>query len=199
MELLSYTMISAGLHTRDRILDAFTNAFNKIQRLYNNDNLDEMYEGAQVLLADAAIPRFHRMKTPLLLSSFTSDLDEAQRYHTEAEAMWRIVRGQHVLGVNSDVDTELSHCRKCLDELAEVFESQRAEKFGKKGKAGAESDPEVAVQEHIAQHEKEVADFKAAADDEDELERVDLAILGMTKEESMAIPAKKAAERVCVL
>jgi hypothetical protein len=147
-------MISAGLHTRDRILDAFTNAYNEIQKLYNNDNLDEVYERAQVLLADAAIPRFHRMKTLLLLSNFTSDLDEAQRYHAEAEVMWRIVRGQHVLGVHPDVDIELSHCRRCLDEITEVLESQRAEKFGKKGKAGVESDPEAAVQEHNAQHER---------------------------------------------
>jgi hypothetical protein len=49
-------MISAGLHTRDRILDVFTNAYNKMQKLYDDDNLEEMYESAQVLLADAAIP-----------------------------------------------------------------------------------------------------------------------------------------------
>jgi hypothetical protein len=128
-------MISAGLHTRDRVLDAFTNAYNEMKDLYDDDNLEEVYERGQVLLADAASPRYHRMKALLLLSSIAFNLDEAQRYHAEAEALWRIVRGQHALG-QSDVDTELSYCRKCLDELAEVLESQRAKKFGKKGKAG---------------------------------------------------------------
>lgn len=104
-----------------------------MQELYHNDNL-EMYESEQILLADAAIPRYHRMKALLLLSDIASDLDEAQHYYAEAEALWRIVRGQHALG-NSIVDIELSHCRKCLDELAEVLGSQRTEKFGKKGKA----------------------------------------------------------------
>jgi hypothetical protein len=191
-------MVSADLHTHYRVLDAFTNAYNEMQELYDNDDLEEVYDRGQVLLADTASPRYHRMKALLLLSSIAFNLGEAQRYHAEAEALWRIVRGQHALG-QSDVDTELSYCRKCLDELAEVLESQRAEKSGKKGKAGAESDPEAVVKEHIAQHEKELAGIKAAADDEDQLERVNLAILGMAKEESVAILAQKAANRVCVL
>jgi hypothetical protein len=128
-------MISACLHFPDRILDAFDNAYHEMQKLYDDDNLDEVYESAQVLLADAAIPRYHRMRTLMLLSNFTSDLNEAQRYHAEAEAMLRIIRGQHVLGGNPVVDNELSFCRRCLDEVAEVLGSQRAEKFGKKGKS----------------------------------------------------------------
>jgi hypothetical protein len=192
----SYTMITAGRHTRDRALDAFTDAYNEMQKLYDDDNLKEVYERAQVFLADNASPRYHRVKALLLLSDITSDLDEAQRYYAEAEALWRIVRRQHALG-HSGVDTELSHCRKCLDWLADVLESRRAE--NKRGKAGAEFDPEAMVKDHIAQHEKEVAGIKAAADDEDQLERVNLAILGMAKEESVAILAQKAANRVCVL
>jgi hypothetical protein len=86
-------MISGCLHTRNRVLDAFDNAYNEMQKLYDDDKLEEVYESAQILLADAAIPRYHRMKTLMLLSNFTSDIDEAQRYHAEAEAMWRIVRG----------------------------------------------------------------------------------------------------------
>jgi hypothetical protein len=189
----SYTMITAGRHTRDRVLDASTDTYNEMQKLYDDDNLEEVYERAQVLLADTASPQYHRMKALLLLSDITSDSDEAQRYYAEAEALWRSVRRQHALG-HSGVDTELSRCRKYLDKLADVLESQRAE--NKKGKAGA--DPEAVVKEHLAQHEKEVAGFKAAADDEDQLERVDLAILGTAKAESMAILAKKAANRVRV-
>ena len=131
----SYTMISAGLHTHDRVIDAFTNAYNEMQELYDNDDLEEVYDRGQVLLADAASPRYHRMKALLLLSSIAFNLDEAQRYHAEADALWRIVRVQHALGRHSEVDTELSYCRKCLDELAEVLESQRAEKSGKRGKS----------------------------------------------------------------
>jgi hypothetical protein len=188
-------MITAGRHTRDRVLNAFTDAYNEIQELYDDDNLEEVYERAQVLLADTASPQYHRRKVLLLLSDITSDLDEAQRYYAEAEALWRIVRRQHAFG-HSGVDTELSHCRKYLDKLADVLESQRAEK--KKGKTGAEFEPEAVVKEHIAQHEKEVAVIKAAADDEDQLERVDLEILGMAKEESVGILAQKGANRVCV-
>jgi hypothetical protein len=58
-------MISAGLHTRDRVLDAFTNAYNEMQKLYGDDNLEEMYESAQILLADDAVPLYHRMKSSL--------------------------------------------------------------------------------------------------------------------------------------
>ena len=94
-------MISAGLYTRDLILDAFTSAYNEMQELYDDNDLEEVYERGQVLLADAAIPRYHRMKALLLLSSIASDLEEAQRYHVEAEALWRIVRGQHALGGHS--------------------------------------------------------------------------------------------------
>jgi hypothetical protein len=189
-------MITAGRHTRDRVLDAFTDAYNEMQKLYDDDHLEEVYERAQVLLADTASPQYHRMKALLLLSDITSDLDEAQRYYAEAEALWRSVRRQHALG-HSGVDTELSHCRKYLDKLADVLESQRAE--NKKGKTGAEFGPEAVVKEHLAQHEKAVADLKDAADDKDESERVDLETLGMAKEESVAILAQKAANRVCVL
>ena len=52
----SYTMITAGRHTRDRVLDASTDTYNEMQKLYDDDNLEEVYERAQVLLADTASP-----------------------------------------------------------------------------------------------------------------------------------------------
>ena len=52
---------------------AFADAFNEVNRLYGDDKFKECIEKAQSLLDDPALPRYHRMRTLVLLGSTHPD------------------------------------------------------------------------------------------------------------------------------
>jgi hypothetical protein len=174
-------MISTRLFNRDRVLDAFTDAYNKMQQCYDDDEFDDCVDMGEKLLADSALSPYHRMRTLALLSSF-SDLEDAQRYHAEAEALWRIIRGSSGPGFRV-VDDDLTRTHAGLVDIVEALRTERAKKLAKKGKgkgkgkAGQnpvqEYDHEAAVQAQIARHEKVEFVFNDAVDDEVEIVVVD--------------------------
>jgi hypothetical protein len=51
----------------DAINGAFSAAFAKVEKLYDEDKLDECMDAAWELLQDSAMPRYHRMRTLLLV------------------------------------------------------------------------------------------------------------------------------------
>ena len=58
----------------DRAIDrAFTDAFNEVNQLYRDDKLGECIEKARSLLRESALPRYHRMRTLVLLGSTLED------------------------------------------------------------------------------------------------------------------------------
>jgi hypothetical protein len=79
------------MHTADAIDKAFTNGFNEAAELYDADRLVECEKMARELLAKPYIPRYHSMKTQILLGSIVGDWYEACDFRIAAETMWRIV------------------------------------------------------------------------------------------------------------
>lgn len=61
----------------DAIDIRFMNEFNEANELYINDQLDECIAKARDLLQDPAIPRYHHMKTLVLLGSTLGEWEEA--------------------------------------------------------------------------------------------------------------------------
>ena len=102
--------------------EAFTKAFNEANQHYEEDRLDECITQARALLADTAIPRYHRMRTLVLLGSCLGDWYEANSCCTQAEALWRIVRRWHPAGDNKNIDTAMTDIRESIDELEEALQ-----------------------------------------------------------------------------
>ncbi|KAF2129996.1 hypothetical protein P153DRAFT_228893 [Dothidotthia symphoricarpi CBS 119687] len=101
---------------------AFTDGFNEAFELYRTNRLDECAAKARELLSDTAIPRYHRMKTFILLGSILANWDEANRCRILAEGQWHIVRRLHPEGADATVDGYMRELRESLDELGAVLQ-----------------------------------------------------------------------------
>ncbi|KAI4647821.1 hypothetical protein J4E93_004232 [Alternaria ventricosa] len=152
--------------TASDIDESFTKALNEAGELYNDDRLDECIEKTRALLANDAIPRYHRMKALLLLASTLGDWLDASNCHTEAESLWRVTRRWHPEGEDAELDKYMDDVREHLDEV---------------GADLARTDPDAYdfdddVDDRIAAHEEHVKDATAAMktlelpDDEMEVE-----------------------------
>lgn len=172
----------------------FTDAYNQIHELYDNDELDECIEQAQQLLQDPAIPRYHRMKTYILLVSTIGEWTEANGYRSQAETLWRIVRRWHPEGEDAKVDAAMQELRTALDALKNELEVEQPEDY----------DPEEDVEAELAAHDERVAEEVALAeaenDDPVELAKADkVAVAAMSsKMDEMEIDTKKP-KKVCLL
>jgi hypothetical protein len=124
----------------------FSIAFNEAKALYGADRLGECIEKAQKMLDDPATPRYHRMKTLVLLGSTLGDWIDAYACCVDAEALWVLTRQWHPEGKNEAVDIFLAELRNSLDELAEVL---------------AEEEPDLDMQND----DEEVADVGARMED----------------------------------
>ena len=107
--------------TLRKIDDDFTDEYNKLQKLYDDNQLDQCIKDAPALLDDPAMPRFHRMKTISFLASCHFDFEKADECRAQAEAYWRIERACYKEGQSEAVDKELGDLRLTLDELKEAF------------------------------------------------------------------------------
>lgn len=106
-----------------RIIDeAFTAAFNEANELYRNDRLEECAAKCRELLDDSAAPKYHRMKTLILLGSILSDWDDADDCRLAAENLWSIVRRRHPEGADSTVDGIMAEIRESLDDMYTALE-----------------------------------------------------------------------------
>ncbi|KAI4920568.1 hypothetical protein J4E85_009335 [Alternaria conjuncta] len=96
---------------------SFTKALNEAGELYNNDRLDECIEKTRALLADDAIPRYHRMKALLLLASTLGNWLDASNCHAEAEILWRVVRRWNPEGEDAVLDRHMDELREHIDDV----------------------------------------------------------------------------------
>jgi hypothetical protein len=131
---------------------AFTDGLNEAGDLYNNDRLDECIDKTRALLADRAIPRYHRMKALILLASTLGDWEEANDCHVEAETMWRVVRRWHPEGEDLELDAYMKDLRESLDEVGAVLEQTEPEDY----------DFENVVNDNVMAHEEHVKDVTAS-------------------------------------
>lgn len=155
----------------DAINRRFTKEYNRLQNVYatadedDADALNACIRGAKALLEDFAIPRFHRIKTLLLLTSVVPDVHEARTYHWEAEALWRVVRAYEPKGANVLVEEGLEQIRESIEELRSALEHEEDEDEGSGDKERRQQAQRLAEQQ-----------------EEEEEERVDAEVFGMTVE-----------------
>ncbi|KAF2166335.1 hypothetical protein M409DRAFT_23527 [Zasmidium cellare ATCC 36951] len=74
----------------DTVDRKFTKRFNEVAQLYDDDALEECINKGRTLLDDPALPRYHRMKTWVLLGSIVGDWEEAEEFCVKARSLWRI-------------------------------------------------------------------------------------------------------------
>jgi hypothetical protein len=141
--------------------DQFTDRFNEANALWDEDRLEECIVKARELLAEPAIPRYHEIKTLLLLASTVEDWYEANGYRIEAEGLWRIVRRWHPEGEDEELDGYMAEIRGVLDEADRVL--QEEEPYN----SDSEADSEDEVQHARLNHDEEVADAQALMQDMD--------------------------------
>jgi hypothetical protein len=134
----------------------FSIAFNEAKALYDADRLDECIAKAQKMLGDPATPRYHRMKTLVLLASTLGDWIDAYACCVEAETLWALTRQWHPEGKIEALDIFMTETRNSLDELYEVL---------------AEEEPDFDMQDDDDDDDnnddKEVADARARMEDLD--------------------------------
>ncbi|OBT65115.1 hypothetical protein VE03_04715 [Pseudogymnoascus sp. 23342-1-I1] len=75
------------MESEDQGLLSLTRAFNKLLELYN-DNPQECIAAAHALLQKPDLPRYHRIKTLILLGSASEDWDDAETCRLEAGKLW---------------------------------------------------------------------------------------------------------------
>jgi hypothetical protein len=109
------------MNTPDAIDQHFTDGFNHAHDLFLADRLEECEAAAFALLREETIPRYHKMRTLILLGTIVGDWNEAHRYHVAAEAMWRYVRRYHPVGADEGVERAIAELRELLDDLNDAL------------------------------------------------------------------------------
>lgn len=127
------------------IEEAFTEDYNTAVDLFDNNQLAECIEKIKTILQDDAAPRYHQMKSWILLGNVIDSWEDANdcfirpvpikistsaRWQLanaliRAEAMWRIVRSGHSVGQYAAVDEALDELRGELDELKKTLDVDR--------------------------------------------------------------------------
>lgn len=142
--------------SEDPIDKKFTDGFNELHDLLTADRLDECEKGAFALLNDEDIPKYHRMKTLILLGTIVGDWHEANRYLVAAEAIWYIARQCHPVGRNKQVEACLAELRDSLDDLAVALRDEDP---------GEYDFLDTIEDEAIEMHDADVEDARAGLDD----------------------------------
>ena len=76
------------MENEDQVMQFFGRAYNKVLELYNDDDKEEeCIAAAQNLLEDPDLPRYHRIKTLVLLGSAFNEWDETETCRLEAERL----------------------------------------------------------------------------------------------------------------
>lgn len=109
------------LHTQ-----SFTRSYNKALVFYDDDDLDECIRECQEILEKQDCPRYHRIKTLVLLGSCVADLTLVGECYREAERLWQTARQHHsVLDVKAN--EALAELRELLEELVAALQREAEE------------------------------------------------------------------------
>lgn len=136
---------------------AFSRAYNEAAELYDNDELEKCVEKANELLADGAAPRYHRMKTWILLAYVLGDWNDANDCFVKAESLWQIVRRWHTVGEDAKVDRSLEDIQVALVELKEILEADKP----------PENSSEADVNAAMTENDSEAEEAKGMEEDDD--------------------------------
>lgn len=142
----------------DAIDLAFNERYNEAHQCYGNHELDRCIEKCQELLEDPTNPRFHRMKTLVLLGSTLGEWYEANGCHVKADILLSIVRRWHPEGEDAGVGEAMQECRAEISELKAALKQDYRDEFD------AEEEVEAGVVDHDAKVEEKGELQKAAGD-----------------------------------
>jgi hypothetical protein len=145
--------------TSSAVDKAFADGLNEASDLYNSDHLEECVNKTRVLLADPAIPRYHRIKALILLASAVGGRQEAYDLAVKAETMWRMVRRRYLEGGNTNFDEYMQNLRESLDEIRADLDETEEEYY--------ENLFEDDVDDAVVAHEEHVKDATATMKDLD--------------------------------
>lgn len=96
------------MSTSAQPLSQWSLADSRVRSFYDNDGLDKCVEGTQDLLDDGSLPRYHRMKTLILLAYFLEERGEMHECSEEAEWLYMIARDFYPAGVDVSADRALA-------------------------------------------------------------------------------------------
>jgi hypothetical protein len=116
--------------SRSIIDEQFTDGFNEANACYKADKLFECIDLCYKLLDEPNIPRYHKMKTLVLLGATVGDWDEAYDCLVAAESLWKIVRRWHPEGKNATLDTGMAEIRESIEELNQALKEEQPSHFG---------------------------------------------------------------------
>ncbi|KAK3057643.1 hypothetical protein LTR09_001827 [Extremus antarcticus] len=137
---------------------SFTEAFDKAVALQDENRPEECIEKAQKLLAEPAIPRYHRMRTLLLLGSTVGDWDEAHEYWENAETLGRIVRRWRPAGEDEAIDVPMRALRVEIDDLKKILDEEKPEWRDVSLDDLNTDDEDTATESGLAEHEERLAE-----------------------------------------
>ncbi|KAI4920042.1 hypothetical protein J4E90_002182 [Alternaria incomplexa] len=104
--------------TLDELDHQFTRDLNAAVVLLEQDEFEKCNEALRSLIADSAMPRYHRIKCFTVLAGLLDDFHEAYVFYVKGETLWRITKQWHGNDPNPAV-------KKALDELHEGLEEMR--------------------------------------------------------------------------
>jgi hypothetical protein len=155
------------MDSSDRINSSFTQAYNKIHNAYDAASeedeivLNQCIAQARSLLEEPSIPRYHRIKTLLLLTSMVGNRSEAQYFHRQADNLYRLVRAHEAPGANPKVDKALAELSESLEELRVALAEEVSAADADEVAAAIAADKKEAAEAEREAKEADWADAKA--------------------------------------
>lgn len=163
----------------DTIDARFTEGYDEAKQFWDDEDLDGCIEKARALLNEPAIPRYHPIKTLILLGSSLGDWQEAEDCRVRADALWRVVRRWHSEGEDAEIDVAVTELRDALNALTTALKEDQPKPYD------PNCDPEANVQDLIeAEVDEAKAHQQAEEEDPEELERNDNAVLAAQEQMS---------------
>ncbi|CAN9216763.1 unnamed protein product [Alternaria alternata] len=152
----------------DEIDRQFSLGFNAAVELHKQHEFDDCIKALRNLLADDAIPRYHRIKCLALLACLLDDWHEGYSCYIKAETIWRIAKQWHHDETNPVIIKSLDHLHECLEEAKQILfeDDERPEDA---------PDPEADVIHAIAvytsgvEEDREIAEAEGETWSEDEM------------------------------
>ncbi|KAJ8113067.1 hypothetical protein OPT61_g4723 [Boeremia exigua] len=158
----------------------FTDGFNEANALYKASELFECIDLCYKLLDEPEIPRYHKMKTLVLLGATVGDWHEAKDCRVDAESLWKIGRRWHPEGEDETVDIYMAEIRESLDELNDALKEEQPSAFILQD----------AINELVDDEDERVADARAMLEDLD-LEEDTPAVSTAPKPKGPIVPRPK--------
>ena len=154
------------MENEDQVMQFFGRAYNKVLELYNDDDKEEeCIAAAQNLLEDPDLPRYHRIKTLVLLGSAFNEWDETETCRLEAERLWEQARRHYSHIDNPDASRALAKLRVDLDSVGKMQRDRLDEMFGNsEDEYEVDDDDDEGDEEEDEKEEQREADAESDVD-----------------------------------